>query len=109
MPAGAGGNPALQLGDPVITQYVDAASRELEGPVRRRRERDPLVELTDREREVLALMAQGLTNAALSEELVLSPKTIKGYVRNVFAKLGLEPSEREHRRVLAVLQFLRWR
>ena len=74
----------------------------------RRRERDPLTELTDREREVLALMAQGLTNAALSAELVLSPKTIEGYVRSVFTKLGLEQSEREHRRVQAVLQFLRW-
>ena len=76
--------------------------------VGRRRERDPLTELTDREREVLALMAQGLTNAALSAELVLSPKTIEGYVRSVFTKLGLEQSEREHRRVQAVLQFLRW-
>ena len=76
--------------------------------VGRRRERDPLAELTEREREVLALMAQGLTNAALSEELVLSPKTIEGYVRNVFSKLGLEQGERDHRRVLAVLQFLRW-
>ncbi len=74
----------------------------------RRRERDPLAELTDREREVLALMAQGLTNAALSEALFLSVKTIEGYVRSVFSKLGLEPGEREHRRVLAVLEFLRW-
>ncbi|MFJ9359334.1 response regulator transcription factor [Streptomyces mirabilis] len=76
--------------------------------VGRRRERDPLTELTDREREVLGLMAQGLTNAALSKELVLSPKTIEGYVRSVFTKLGLEQSGREHRRVQAVLQFLRW-
>jgi DNA-binding NarL/FixJ family response regulator len=76
--------------------------------VGRHRQRDPLAELTDREREVLALMAQGLTNAALSEELVLSPKTIEGHVRSVFTKLGLEQSEREHRRVLAVLHFLRW-
>lgn len=76
--------------------------------VARRRERDPLAELTDREREVLALMAQGLTNAALCAELVLSPKTIESHVRSVFAKLGLEQGEREHRRVLAVLQFLRW-
>lgn len=76
--------------------------------VGRRRERDPLAELTDREREVLALMAQGLTNTALSKELVLSPKTIEGYVRSVFTKLGLEQGQHEHRRVLAVLQFLRW-
>ncbi|GIJ68506.1 response regulator transcription factor [Virgisporangium ochraceum] len=75
--------------------------------VGRRRERDPLADLTDREREVLALMARGLTNAALASELFVSPKTIEGYVRSVFTKLGLEPGEREHRRVLAVLQFLR--
>lgn len=75
--------------------------------VSRRRERDPLAELTDRERQVLSLMAQGLTNVALSEELVVSPKTVEGYVRNVFTKLGLQPGEREHRRVLAVLQYLR--
>lgn len=74
----------------------------------RRRERDPLAELTSREREVLALMAQGLTNAALSEALFLSVKTIEGHVRSVFTKLGLEPGERDHRRVLAVLEFLRW-
>ncbi len=74
----------------------------------RRRERDPLADLTDREREVLALMARGLSNAALSKDLVVSPKTIEGYVRSVFAKLGLEQGERDHRRVLAVLQFLRW-
>ena len=76
--------------------------------VARRRERDPLAELTDREREVLALMAQGLNNAALSEELVLSLKTVEGYVRSVFIKLHLEQGEREHRRVLAVIEFLRW-
>jgi DNA-binding NarL/FixJ family response regulator len=75
--------------------------------VGRRREHDSLADLTDREREVLALMAQGLTNAALAKELFVSRKTIEGYVRSVFTKLGLAPGEREHRRVLAVLQFLR--
>lgn len=75
--------------------------------VSRRRERDPLAKLTDRERQVLALMAQGLTSAALSEELFVSAKTVEGYIRNVFTKFGLQPGEREHRRVLAVLQFLR--
>ncbi|MDG6101857.1 response regulator transcription factor [Dactylosporangium aurantiacum] len=75
--------------------------------VGRRREHDPLAGLTDREREVLALMAQGLTNAALAEELFVSPKTVEGYVRSIFTKLGLPPGEREHRRVLAVLRFLR--
>ncbi|MBA2577219.1 MAG: response regulator transcription factor [Actinomycetota bacterium] len=75
--------------------------------ISRRRERDPLAELSDRERQVLALMAQGLTNAGLAEELFVSPKTVEGYIRNVFTKLGLHAGEREHRRVLAVLQFLR--
>lgn len=75
--------------------------------VSRRRERDPLAELTDREQQVLALMAQGLSNAALAEELFVSVKTVEGYIRNVFTKLGLQVGEREHRRVLAVLQFLR--
>lgn len=75
--------------------------------VGRRRQRDPLATLTDREREVLALMAQGLTNAALAEELFVSPKTVEGYVRNIFMKLELPPGDRDHRRVLAVLRFLR--
>ena len=75
--------------------------------VRRQRERDPLARLSEREREVLALMAQGLTNAALAEELVVTPKTIEGHVHNIFTKLDLAPGEREHRRVLAVLTFLR--
>jgi DNA-binding NarL/FixJ family response regulator len=75
--------------------------------VRRRRTRDPLDTLSEREREVLGLMAQGLTNAALAEELFVSSKTVEGYVRSIFAKLDLAPGEREHRRVLAVLQFLR--
>lgn len=74
--------------------------------VRRRRE-DPLDRLTEREREVLALMARGLTNAGLSEELHVSPKTVEGHVRSVFTKLDLGVDERSHRRVLAVLQFLR--
>ena len=75
--------------------------------VRRQRERDPLARLSEREREVLALMAQGLTNAALAEELVVSPKTIEGHVHSIFTKLDLSPGERGHRRVLAVLTFLR--
>ena len=75
--------------------------------VARPREQDPLADLTERERRVLELMAQGLSNQALSEELFLSPKTVEGHVRSIFAKLGLEPGERENRRVLAVLRFLR--
>jgi len=75
--------------------------------VARRREHDPLDSLSAREREVLALMARGLSNSALCEELHLSVKTIEAHVRSIFTKLGLHLDEREHRRVRAVLAFLR--
>jgi DNA-binding NarL/FixJ family response regulator len=75
--------------------------------VARRRERDPLDELTDRERGVLALMAQGLSNAAVAADLHLAIKTVEAHVTAIFTKLGLVQHEREHRRVLAVLTFLR--
>jgi DNA-binding NarL/FixJ family response regulator len=75
--------------------------------VARRRERDPLDKLTDRERAVLALMAQGLSNAAVAADLHLAIKTIEAHVTAIFTKLGLLQHEREHRRVLAVLSFLR--
>lgn len=91
----------------VATGHVVIDQELVSRLVSRRRERDPLAELTDRERQVLSLMAQGLTNAALAEELIVSVKTVEGYIRNVFTKLGLAPGEREHRRVLAVLHFLR--
>ena len=75
--------------------------------VARRRRDDPLDRLSARERQVLALMAQGLTNAGLCSELHLSTKTVEGHVRSVFTKLDLDTDERSNRRVLAVLQFLR--
>jgi len=75
--------------------------------VARRRERDPLGELTERERELLGLMARGLSNIALAQEMHLSPKTIEGHVSSIFTKLDLPPDARGHRRVLAVLRFLR--
>ncbi len=75
--------------------------------VTRQRPRDPLDALTDRERAVLTLMAQGLTNLALADELHLSVKTIETHVRSIFTKLQLELDERDNRRVLAVLAFLR--
>jgi DNA-binding NarL/FixJ family response regulator len=75
--------------------------------VGKKRERDPLTTLTDRERAVLALMAQGRSNQALSAELFLSTKTIEAHVRSIFTKLDLAPDPGDHRRVLAVLAFLR--
>ncbi len=75
--------------------------------VARRRRDDPLDRLSARERQVLALMAQGLTNAGLCSELHLSTKTVEGHVRSVFTKLDLDTDERSNRRVLAVLRFLR--
>lgn len=75
--------------------------------VARRRREDPLERLSAREREVLALMAQGLSNVALAETMHVSLKTVEGYVHSIFTKLDLTPDAREHRRVRAVLSFLR--
>lgn len=75
--------------------------------VAKKRERDPLDALTERERAVLSLMAQGLSNSALSTELCVSAKTVEAHVRSIFTKLDLTPDAGEHRRVLAVLAFLR--
>ena len=73
----------------------------------RRRERDPLEELSPREREVLGLMAEGLSNRGICQRLVLSPKTIETHVNSIFMKLNFPPAPDDHRRVLAVLAFLR--
>jgi DNA-binding NarL/FixJ family response regulator/class 3 adenylate cyclase len=73
----------------------------------RPRAQTPLDDLTLREREILALMAEGLSNHGIAERLVLDPKTIEGHVTRIFSKLGLEPAHADHRRVLAVLSFLR--
>jgi DNA-binding NarL/FixJ family response regulator len=72
----------------------------------RRRKRGPLDELTDREREILSLMAEGHSNQAICSRLVISPRTVESHVRTVFMKLGLADSADSSRRVLAVLAFL---
>jgi len=72
----------------------------------RKRARDPLEDLSRREREVLGLMAEGLSNRGICERLVLSPKTIETHVNSIFTKLRLSPAPDDHRRVLAVLTFL---
>ena len=68
--------------------------------------RGPLDELTGREREVLALVAEGRSNHAIAEALVLSPKTLEAHIGLVFVKLGPDDTPDYHRRVLAVLVFL---
>jgi DNA-binding NarL/FixJ family response regulator len=75
--------------------------------VGRRKEDDPLDELTTREREVLALMAEGLTDRGISERLYITPKTIETHIRHIFGKLGIPATPAHNRRVHAVLAYLR--
>lgn len=72
----------------------------------RRPSLERLAPLTDRERDVLALMAEGRSNGAIAERLVVSAGAVEKHVGNVFSKLGLQPDEGDHRRVLAVLAWL---
>jgi DNA-binding NarL/FixJ family response regulator len=73
----------------------------------RRRVHDPLEELTSREREVLGLMAEGRSNQAIADALVISGRAVEKHVTSIFTKLNLPPAPEDHRRVLAVLAFLR--
>jgi DNA-binding NarL/FixJ family response regulator len=72
----------------------------------RSRRRDPLERLTPREREVLAVMAEGRTNAAIADDLFVSERAVEKHVTNIFTKLDLPPTEQDHRRVLAVLRWI---
>jgi DNA-binding NarL/FixJ family response regulator len=75
----------------------------------RRRRDDPLAELTEREHEVLSLMAEGRSNQAIAEQLEVSERAVEKHVTRIFGKLRLTPAAEDHRRVLAVLAFLRSR
>ena len=101
-----------------IDRFTDAVRRVGEGGsaldpevvsqlLGRRRDDDPLAELTPREREVLGLMAEGRTNAAIAGLLVVTERAVEKHVTSIFGKLSLPPAPEDHRRVLAVLRFLR--
>ena len=100
-----------------LDRFADAVRRVAEGGsaldpevvsqmLGRRRIEDPLAELTPREREVLGLMAEGRSNQAIAEALVISERAVEKHVTSIFAKLNLPPAPEDHRRVLAVLAFL---
>jgi DNA-binding NarL/FixJ family response regulator len=84
------------LGPEVVSRFVGRARRD-----------DPLAELTPREREVLELMAEGRSNNAIAEVMVVTERAVEKHVTSIFGKLGLAPAPEDHRRVLAVLAFLR--
>jgi len=73
----------------------------------RHRAHNPLDDLTTRERDVLSLMAEGRSNRGIGQKLFLSPKTVESHIHNIFGKLGLPAAADDHRRVLAVLTYLR--
>jgi DNA-binding NarL/FixJ family response regulator len=118
-----GGNPAgvgYLLKDRLsnVSEVVDAirhiaAGRSVIDPtvvarlIGRRRERNPIEALTARERDVLALMAEGRSNRAIGQQLFLSPKTIEAHVSSIFSKLGIDDTPDDNRRILSVLAWLR--
>ena len=100
-----------------VDDFVDAVRRVADGGTAldpevvaqlfsRRRARGPLERLTPREREVLELMAEGRSNAAIADALVLSVGAVEKHIASIFTKLGLPQSGTDHRRVLAVLTYL---
>ncbi|MBD0840768.1 response regulator [Streptomyces sp. TRM68416] len=116
--SGGGSGVGYLLKDRVgqVAEFVDALSEVADGGtvvdpevVRQllRRRRDPLERLTPREREVLALVAEGKSNAAVAKALVVSEAAVGKHIGSILAKLDLPPAEETHRRVLAVLAYLR--
>ncbi len=101
-----------------VAEFAEAVRRVGEGGsaldpaivtqlVGRRRKHDPLDDLTPREREVLELMAEGRSNQGIAERLVVTERAVEKHVTSIFEKLRLPPTAEDHRRVLAVLAFLR--
>jgi DNA-binding NarL/FixJ family response regulator len=104
-----------RVGD--VDEFVEALSRVAAGGtaldpevvtqlLRASRRADGLGALTTREHDVLALMAEGRSNGAIADTLVISERAVEKHVANIFSKLGLAPSDADHRRVLAVLRYL---
>ena len=101
-----------------VAVLVDALRRLTEGEtvidptivarlIGRRRREDPLADLTAREREVLGLIAEGMSNQAIAARLFVTDRTVEAHTKHIFSKLSLPESRDQHRRVLAVLAFLR--
>jgi DNA-binding NarL/FixJ family response regulator len=101
-----------------VEHFVEAVERVADGGsaldpevvshmLGRRRREDPLAELTPREREVLGLMAEGRSNHAIAEQLVVTERAVEKHVTNIFGKLGFASAPDDHRRVLAVLAYVR--
>jgi len=101
-----------------LDEFIDALQRVAAGGsvvdpmvvsqlLRRKRSRDLVDALTDREKSVLAQMAEGRSNDAIAKALGISPKTLEAHIGTIYSKLGLEHGGSEHRRVLAVLNYLR--